>query len=224
MKFPGISFVVILLMSLLAACTGAPPADLIQPAPATPTPVPVSTPITTPSPAPLPSPTTVSTPAPTPISSPSPLPASTSTPTSTPSPPPTIQPTESPTPQGLKTATLSIINNQQKTVSIEVEIAATPEQFQTGLMNRKSLPEMQGMLFNFSIYGGSVNIPFYMKNTYIPLSIAFISGDGRIVDIQDMEPLSETLHYPSTPYQYALEVNQGWFQKYGIAVGNVIKF
>ena len=103
-------------------------------------------------------------------------------------------------------------------------MAATPEQFQTGLMNRKSLPEMQGMLFDFSLYGGSVNIPFFMKNTYIPLSIAFISGDGAIIDIQDMEPLTETLHYPSGAYRYALEVNQGWFQKYGITVGDTIKF
>lgn len=109
-------------------------------------------------------------------------------------------------------------------MTIEVEVAATPEQFQTGLMNRKSLPEMRGMLFDFSVYGGSVNIPFYMKNTFIPLSIAFISRDGRIVDIQDMEPLSEALHYPSATYQYALEVNQGWFQKYGIKVGDTVKF
>mgnify|MGYP001586407314 FL=1 len=63
-----------------------------------------------------------------------------------------------------------------------------------------------------------------MKNTYIPLSIAFISGEGKIVDIQDMEPLSEALHYPSALYHYALEVNQGWFQKYGIKVGDVVKF
>lgn len=163
-----------------------------------------------------------------PISTPSPIDSSlpiiipTTVPTATPI--PTEKPLEPPAPTSLKITTLSIINNQKKTVSIEVELAVTPEQVQTGLMNRKSLPEMRGMLFDFSLYGGSVNVPFYMKNTFIPLSIAFISGDGRIVDIKDMEPLSETLHYPSTLYHYALEVNQGWFQKYGIKVGDTVKF
>ena len=189
-----ITFGILLLASVLVACASIPPANSNQ----------ATSPPTTSIPAPTSTPTN-------PITLTSP-------------PTPTNNPMETPTPSGLKITTLSIINSQQKAVTIEVEVAATPEEFQTGLMYRKSLPEMQGMLFDFSLYGDSVNIPFFMKNTYIPLSIAFISGDGRIVDIQDMEALSEALHYPSAPYHYALEVNQGWFGKYGIAVGDAVKF
>ena len=198
MKFPGIVFGILLLASVLFACSNIPPANSSQPVFSSPTPI--------------------STPAAAPTSSPLPTTVPTATPT------PTEKPAEPSALSGLKTATLSITNNQKKAIAIEVEIAATPEEFQTGLMYRKSLPGMQGMLFDFKLFGDSVAIPFYMKNTYIPLSIAFISGDGAIIDIQDMEPLTETLHYPSGAYRYALEVNQGWFGKYGIKVGDAVKF
>lgn len=139
-------------------------------------------------------------------------------------PPPTPSPAELPASSPLRIANLSLINRQGKTITLEVELATTPEAIQTGLMRRTSLPEMRGMLFDFSLYGDSVAIPFYMKNTYIPLSIAFISGEGVILDIQDMEPLSETLHHPAKPYHYALEVNRGWFNRHGVGVGDSIQF
>lgn len=119
--------------------------------------------------------------------------------------------------------TLVITNDLGCAATLEVEIASTPQQLQTGLMKRPSLPEMQGMLFDFSGYGESVSIPFYMKDTLIPLSIAFVAADGVIVDIQDMQPLTETLHHPAKPYKYSLEVNQGWFERHGIKVGDKVE-
>lgn len=126
-------------------------------------------------------------------------------------------------PAGSGLPTVVIINDLGCATTLDVEIASTPQQLQTGLMKRTSLPEMQGMLFDFSSYGDTVSIPFYMKDTLIRLSIAFISADGVIVDIQDMEPLTETLHHPARPYKYSLEVNQGWFQRYGIKVGDKVE-
>lgn len=127
-------------------------------------------------------------------------------------------------PQAGGLPTIVIINDLGCATTVEVEIASTPKDLQTGLMNRASLLEMRGMLFDFSLYGESVSIPFYMKDTLIPLSIAFIAGDGTIVDIQDMEPLTETLHYPAKPYRKALEVNQGWFERHGIKVGDTVQY
>jgi uncharacterized membrane protein (UPF0127 family) len=63
---------------------------------------------------------------------------------------------------------------------------------------------------------------FWMKDTLIPLSIAFIDAGGKIVGIQDMQPLDETLHHSPSPYRYAVEANQGWFAERGIAVGDSV--
>lgn len=98
-----------------------------------------------------------------------------------------------------------------------LEVADTPESRATGLSKRSSLPENAGMLFVFPSDGQA---PFWMKDTWIPLSIAFISSDGRIVDIQDMQPMAEDLHRPAQPYRYALEVNQGFFEKNGVSTGD----
>lgn len=137
---------------------------------------------------------------------------------------PTASPVELPQqPAGSGLPTVVITNDLGCATTLEVEIASTPQQLQTGLMKRASLPEMQGMLFDFSNYGENVSIPFYMKDTLIPLSIAFIAAGGVIVDIQDMEPLTETLHHPAKPYKYSLEVNQGWFQRHGIKVGDKVE-
>jgi uncharacterized membrane protein (UPF0127 family) len=100
---------------------------------------------------------------------------------------------------------------------VTVELAATPEQRQRGLMQRDSLADGRGMLFLFE---QTTTSPFWMKDTRIPLSIAFIDEHGRIVDIQEMQPLDETLHYPAAPYRYALEVPQGWFARNGVQVGH----
>jgi uncharacterized protein len=104
---------------------------------------------------------------------------------------------------------------------LQLELATTPEQQQRGLMFRQSLPDDQGMLF---VFQRPSTAPFWMHNTLIPLSIAYIDGDGTIVDIQDMQPQSDDLHPPARPYSYALEVNQGWYANNGVAVGNVFAF
>ncbi len=87
-------------------------------------------------------------------------------------------------------------------------------------MFRESLPEDRGMLFDF---GGETTTGFWMKDTSIPLSIAFISGEGVILDIQDMEPFSEALHQTNQRYPFAVEVNRGWFQRHGIEAGDTVQ-
>lgn len=104
--------------------------------------------------------------------------------------------------------------------SLEIELACTPAQQQQGLMYRQQLPENQGMLF---VFDRAQPLNFWMKNTYVPLSIAYLDSEGRIVDIQDMQPLDETTHPSSRPARYALEVNQGWFLRHKVAVGEQIR-
>ena len=89
-------------------------------------------------------------------------------------------------------------------------------------MNRTSLGEDRGMLF---VFDEETTLSFWMKNTLIPLSVAYIDSEGRIVDIQKMEPLDdEPPNYVSAePAQYALEVNQGFFEERGVEVGNTIE-
>jgi uncharacterized membrane protein (UPF0127 family) len=108
-----------------------------------------------------------------------------------------------------------------KEKEIRVEVAKTPEERARGLMGRRSLGKDEGMLFIFEKedYHG-----FWMKNTYIPLSIAFIDKDGRIVQITDMKPLSLETHDPPHPILYALEMNKGWFSINGFKVGDIIRF
>lgn len=102
-----------------------------------------------------------------------------------------------------------------------VEIANTPAQRQRGLMFRKSMPEDHGMLF---IFPTDQLLSFWMKNTYIPLDIAYIAHDGTIEEIHHMTPHSlnpiQSLHY----VRYALEVNAGAFEKMGIVVGDKVAF
>jgi uncharacterized protein len=107
--------------------------------------------------------------------------------------------------------------------SLTVEIAETPEQQQRGLMFRESLPRDAGMIFAFpdERTGG-----FWMKDTLIPLSIAFYDGEGVIVAILDMEPCREDpcpVYAPDAAYRGALEVNQGVFDELGVAVGDRIR-
>lgn len=100
--------------------------------------------------------------------------------------------------------------------NIRAELARTPEQRQIGLMHRSSMAGNDGMLFVFETR--EVHC-FWMKNTLIPLSIAFVADDGAIVNIADMQPQSETSHCPQQPVRYALEMNQGWFAKRGFKAG-----
>ncbi|MGO3890286.1 MAG: DUF192 domain-containing protein [Paenalcaligenes sp.] len=101
--------------------------------------------------------------------------------------------------------------------TINIEITNTPESRAIGLMYRESLNPDSGMLF---VFEEAAYHCFWMKNTLIPLSIAFISPNGTITDILDMAPLDLTSHCPTQPAFYALEMNQGWFTKQNIKVGD----
>jgi len=116
--------------------------------------------------------------------------------------------------------TLTILNSLGERVPVQVEIADTPDERQQGLMGREALAEDAGMLF---IFDQEQPLSFWMKDTLIPLSIAYIDGSGTIVDIQDMQPLDETLHPSATPARYALEVNQGFFGERGVTVGDTVE-
>ncbi|HMA66390.1 MAG TPA: DUF192 domain-containing protein [Desulfosalsimonadaceae bacterium] len=102
-----------------------------------------------------------------------------------------------------------------------VELAATPEARKKGLMYRKELAEDSGMLF---VYPEEDYRFFYMKNTFIPLSIAFINKDMKIIDIRRMKPLEETPIRSAGKARYALEVNRGFFQRRGVSVGDTLEF
>jgi len=106
-------------------------------------------------------------------------------------------------------------------VTFTVEVARTPEEQRQGLMFRKKMAEDRGMLFP---YGRDRRLTFWMKDTLIPLSIAFISSDGVIKEIYDMEPLSLRDIVSTQSVRYALEVNQGVFEANGIKPGDTIIF
>ena len=113
-------------------------------------------------------------------------------------------------------APLHEIALQIKGQTITVEVAATDDARMTGLMHRRMMPENRGMLFVFA-YAQLQS--FWMMNTYIPLSIAFIDDAGTIINIDDMKPLTTDPHPSTKPAKYALEMNQGWFAKHGIKAG-----
>lgn len=104
-------------------------------------------------------------------------------------------------------------------VTVFVEIADEPEERQTGLMHRESLPKDHGMLF---VFPESRQRSFWMKNTSIPLSIAYINTHGEILEIHDMEPLSLDPVPSRYAAQYALEVSQGEFKRWNVKPGDVI--
>jgi len=88
-------------------------------------------------------------------------------------------------------------------------------------MFRKEMDNEHGMLF---VYERPRKLGFWMKNTYLPLSIAFIDASGTIISIQDMEPLDEeTIHRSPGPALWALEMNQGWFAEHGVSVGDMVR-
>ena len=116
---------------------------------------------------------------------------------------------------------LSKIPLYLKDKEIRVEVAKTWEERARGLMGRKTLGDLEGMLFIFETEDYH---SFWMKNTLIPLSIAFIDKEGRIVDMTDMKPLTLESHMPSKRILYALEMKQGWFSANGIRVGDYVRF
>jgi hypothetical protein len=104
--------------------------------------------------------------------------------------------------------------------TIKVEVVRTEKEKEKGLMFRERLGKDEGMLF---VYAREEMLSFWMKNTRLPISIAFIDKDGKIVDIQDMEPFSQELHVSAYPAKYALEMNRGWFARVGIKVGDLVR-
>ena len=103
---------------------------------------------------------------------------------------------------------------------IDAQIAGTPEQRQTGLMLRKEMPQHEGMIF---VFDQPAKQCFWMKNTLIPLSAAFISDDGVIVNIEELKPLALDAHCSAQPVRYVLEMNKGWFSKKGIKAGSKLQ-
>jgi uncharacterized protein len=99
---------------------------------------------------------------------------------------------------------------------IDAQLALTPDQRSTGLMFRREMPQHEGMLFVFE--QPSVQC-FWMKNTLMPLSAAFVADDGTIVNIEEMKPQTLDSHCSGKPVRYVLEMNQGWFAKKGIKAG-----
>jgi uncharacterized membrane protein (UPF0127 family) len=118
---------------------------------------------------------------------------------------------------GNRSCPLRIIDRSDTTVSLAVEIADTEPLRVKGLMDRKEMRRDQGMIF---IFDHEQKMNFWMKNTFIPLSIAYIGADGIINEIYDMKPLDISVTYPSIkPARYALEVNRGWFETNNISKG-----
>ncbi len=120
---------------------------------------------------------------------------------------------------GTELRTVTIDASSGEEVEVRVEIADDDPERARGLMHRTALAENRGMLF---VFPREERLSFWMKNTLIPLSVAFIDSEGRIVDIQDMKPLDDDppSYVSARPAQYALEVNQGFFEERGVEVGD----
>ncbi len=111
------------------------------------------------------------------------------------------------------------IESGGKTATLTVEIAATEAQREQGLMLRQQMDEDRGMLF---LFPADTTIGFWMKNTYIPLDIAYISAVGTVLDVHAAKPLDETIIKPAGPYRYTIEVNEGWFARHGLGQGATV--
>lgn len=120
---------------------------------------------------------------------------------------------------GLPTITLVFTNSNGESIELDAEIADDSKERARGLMFRETLPENAGMIF---VYDEDHIGGFYMRNTFVPLSIAFVTSDGMILDIQDMEPQTLELHRPGDVYRYAVEANQGWYVDNDITIGDTV--
>ncbi|MFM2083412.1 MAG: hypothetical protein RLY95_230 [Pseudomonadota bacterium] len=103
---------------------------------------------------------------------------------------------------------------------IDAQIAQTPEERQIGLMFRAQMPQAEGMIFIFEEPSKQC---FWMKNTILPLTAAFIADDGTILNLADMKPQTTETHCSAKPVRFVLEMNQGWFAKKGIKAGSKLK-
>jgi uncharacterized protein len=116
-------------------------------------------------------------------------------------------------------ANLPVIRLSAGTGNLEVEVASNKAQRSLGLMNRASMLESRGMLF---VYPAPAYFCMWMKNTKIPLSVAFIDAQGQVINIEDMAPQTETNHCTQRNATYALEANRGWFANHGVSAGSQI--
>ncbi|HYD97670.1 MAG TPA: DUF192 domain-containing protein [Noviherbaspirillum sp.] len=103
---------------------------------------------------------------------------------------------------------------------IRAEVAANDGERQQGLMFRERMGPNEGMVF---VFGAPATVCMWMKNTLIPLSVAFLDESGKIINIEDMKPQSTDSHCAKKPAHYALEMNQGWFKQKNIKPGSVIE-
>jgi uncharacterized membrane protein (UPF0127 family) len=115
---------------------------------------------------------------------------------------------------------LPIIELKASIYRIQAEVASTQQARQVGLMNRTSMPTDSGMLF---IFDQKATHCFWMSNTKIPLAIAFIADDGKIVNIEEMQAETLNNHCPKAPIRYALEMNRQWFSQRAIGPGSLIQ-
>ena len=118
--------------------------------------------------------------------------------------------------QGAPQLLLPRIQLQAGMHQIQAQVAATPDQRSVGLMHRAEMPQAEGMLFAFE---QATQQCFWMKNTLLPLTAAFIADDGTIVNLADMKPQTTDAHCSEQPVRWVLEMNQGWFAKRGIKAG-----
>lgn len=102
---------------------------------------------------------------------------------------------------------------------IDAQLAVTPEQREIGLMFRTDMPQHEGMLF---VFEDPSRLCFWMKNTLLPLTAAFIADDGTIVNLENMKPQTTESHCSTKPVRFVLEMNQGWFAKKGVKPGSKI--
>ncbi|MDI3489858.1 MAG: uncharacterized protein PWP11_1135 [Thauera sp.] len=103
---------------------------------------------------------------------------------------------------------------------IEAEVAHTFQNRQIGLMNRRTMPLHRGMVF---VFPEDARHCMWMKNTYLPLSVAFLDAQGRVLNIEDMQPQTEDNHCAAAPARFALEMNLGWFRERGIKPGDTLR-
>ena len=125
----------------------------------------------------------------------------------------TARPTPAPTDSvGAPLRSLSLIGST-RTAEVKVEIASTFEERAVGLMFRQSLPTDTGMLF---IYPDDQTSGHWMRNTYIPLDIAYVDARGLVIEVRQGKPLDETPLRPQKPYRFALEMTVGWFESHAL--------
>ena len=115
---------------------------------------------------------------------------------------------------------LPVIELKTGIYRLQVEVAATPQARQTGLMYRTVMAQNAGMLFIFDQKAGHC---FWMSNTKIPLAIAFIGDDSKIVNIEEMQADTTNNHCPKAPIRFALEMNQKWFAERALGPGTLIQ-